>query len=125
MDLEFIRPFQHKCQLKGLPRDRGQRPSYRLFGQGFAHLRILQRRMDEKEKRTTEAPRFVITAPKLTVKDALEAAKIAGIADDIREMPMGMNAIISEGEGGISGGQKQRLMIARAAINKPNILIFR
>ena len=67
---------------------------------------------------------IVITAPKLTVKDAWEAAEIAGIADDIREMPMGMNTIISEGQGGISGGQKQRLMIARAVVNKPNILIF-
>lgn len=58
------------------------------------------------------------------MKDAWEAAEIAGIADDIREMPMGMNAMISEGQGGISGGQKQRLTIARAVVNKPNILIF-
>ena len=67
---------------------------------------------------------IVITAPNLSVKDAWAAAEIAGIADDIREMPMGMNTIISEGQGGISGGQKQRLMIARAVVNKPNILIF-
>ena len=67
---------------------------------------------------------IVITAPKLTVKDAWEAAEIAGIANDIREMPMGMNTIISEGQGGVSGGQKQRLMIARAVAPKPKILIF-
>ena len=67
---------------------------------------------------------IVITAPKRTLKDAWEAAEIAGIAEDIREMPMGMNTVISEGQGGISGGQKQRLMIARAVVNKPNILIF-
>ena len=67
---------------------------------------------------------IVITAPHLTAKEAWEAAEIAGIAEDIREMPMGMNTIISEGQGGISGGQKQRLMIARAVVNKPNILIF-
>ena len=67
---------------------------------------------------------IVITAPHLTVKDAWAAAEIAGIADDIRAMPMGMNTVISEGQGGISGGQKQRLMIARAVVNKPNILIF-
>ncbi len=30
---------------------------------------------------------------------------MSGIADDIRNMPMGMNTIISEGSGGISGGQ--------------------
>lgn len=67
---------------------------------------------------------IVITNPKLTLDDAWKAAEIAGIADDIREMPMGMHTMISEGQGGISGGQKQRLMIARAIAPKPKILIF-
>ncbi|MBE7070726.1 MAG: NHLP bacteriocin export ABC transporter permease/ATPase subunit [Ruminococcaceae bacterium] len=67
---------------------------------------------------------IVISAPQLTRDDAWEAAEIAGIADDIRDMPMGMETMISEGQGGISGGQKQRLMIARAIAPKPKILIF-
>ena len=67
---------------------------------------------------------IVISAPQLTVDDAWEAAELAGIADDIRAMPMGMHTIISEGQGGISGGQKQRLMIARAIAPKPRILMF-
>lgn len=67
---------------------------------------------------------IVISAPQLTLDDAWEAAELAGIADDIRAMPMGMNTMISEGQGGISGGQKQRLMIARAVAPKPKILIF-
>ena len=67
---------------------------------------------------------IVISAPSLTVNDAWEAAELAGIAEDIRQMPMGMGTIISEGQGGISGGQKQRLMIARAIAPKPKILIF-
>ena len=37
---------------------------------------------------------------------------------------MGMHTIISEGSGGISGGQRQRLMIARAIAPKPSILMF-
>ena len=49
---------------------------------------------------------------------------MAGIADDIRAMPMGMQTVISEGQGGISGGQKQRLMIARAVAPKPKVLMF-
>ena len=67
---------------------------------------------------------IVISAPQLTLKDAWEAAEMAGIADDIRAMPMGMQTIISEGQGGISGGQKQRLMIARAVAPKPRVLMF-
>lgn len=65
-----------------------------------------------------------ISAPELTLDEAWEAAELAGIADDIREMPMGMQTMISEGSGGISGGQKQRLMIARAIAPKPKILIL-
>ncbi len=67
---------------------------------------------------------IVISAPQLTVKDAWEAAEKAGIADDIRAMPMGMNTVISEGQGGVSGGQKQRLMIARAIAPNPKLLMF-
>lgn len=67
---------------------------------------------------------IVITAPQLTMDDAWEAAEIAGIAEDIRRMPMGMHTRISEGSGGISGGQRQRLMIARAVAPKPKILMF-
>ncbi|MBQ3276110.1 MAG: NHLP bacteriocin export ABC transporter permease/ATPase subunit [Oscillospiraceae bacterium] len=67
---------------------------------------------------------IVISAPQLTLDDAWEAAETAGIADDIRAMPMGMQTVISEGQGGISGGQKQRLMIARAVAPKPRILMF-
>lgn len=67
---------------------------------------------------------IVISAPWLTLEDAWEAAELAGIAEDIRRMPMGMHTIISEGSGGISGGQRQRLMIARAVAPKPRILMF-
>lgn len=67
---------------------------------------------------------IVITAPQLTLADAWEAAEVAGIADDIREMPMQMHTLISEGQGEISGGQRQRLMIARAIAPKPKLLIL-
>ncbi len=67
---------------------------------------------------------ITISAPMLTLDDAWEAAEMAGMADDIRAMPMGMNTVISEGSGGISGGQRQRLMIARAIAPRPKILMF-
>ena len=67
---------------------------------------------------------IVITAPELGMDAAWEAAEIASIADDIRDMPMGMNTLLAEGQGGISGGQRQRLMIARAVAPKSRILMF-
>ncbi len=67
---------------------------------------------------------IVISAPHLTLDDAWEAAELSGVAEDIRHMPMGMHTLISEGSGGISGGQRQRLMIARAIAPKPKILMF-
>ena len=67
---------------------------------------------------------ITISAPQLSMDEAWAAAEMAGIADDIRRMPMGMHTIISEGSGGISGGQRQRLMIARAIAPKPKILMF-
>ena len=67
---------------------------------------------------------ITLSAPWLTLDEAWEAAEVAGIAQDIRDMPMGMQTLISEGQGGISGGQKQRLLIARAIAPKPRILIL-
>lgn len=67
---------------------------------------------------------IVITAPELTMDQAWDAAEIASIAEDIRNMPMGMNTMVAEGQGGISGGQKQRLMIARAIAPRPKVLMF-
>lgn len=67
---------------------------------------------------------IAVSAPGLSVEAAWEAAELAGVANDIRDMPMGMQTLISEGDGGISGGQKQRIMIARAIASKPKILLL-
>jgi ATP-binding cassette subfamily C protein len=57
---------------------------------------------------------IVGSAVDLTINDAWEAARLAGLAEDIEEMPMGMHTVISEGMGTLSGGQRQRLMIAQS-----------
>jgi NHLM bacteriocin system ABC transporter ATP-binding protein len=60
----------------------------------------------------------------LTIQDAWDAAHMAGFDEDIKKMPMGIHTHVSDGGGNISGGQKQRLMIARAIVGRPRILIF-
>ena len=65
-----------------------------------------------------------IACPGLTMKEAWKAAEMADIAEDIRAMSLGMQTMISESGGTISGGQRQRLMIAQAIACKPKILMF-
>jgi NHLM bacteriocin system ABC transporter ATP-binding protein len=72
----------------------------------------------------TDIFRNIIGNTDLTQNDAWEAATLAGLADDIRQLPMGMHTYISEGGGGFSGGQQQKLLVARAQVRRPRILIF-
>ncbi|SIQ61534.1 peptidase domain-containing ABC transporter [Priestia flexa] len=59
-----------------------------------------------------------------SLKKVIEVAKIANIHDDILKQPMGYYTMISEGGSNFSGGQRQRLLLARALIKRPKVLIL-
>lgn len=66
----------------------------------------------------------IVGASRLTLDDAWEAARMASVDEDIKAMPMEMHTVIGEGGAGLSGGQAQRILIARAIVRKPRIILF-
>jgi NHLM bacteriocin system ABC transporter ATP-binding protein len=66
----------------------------------------------------------IVGSSQLSLDEAWQAARTAGLEEDIRGMPMGMHTVVSEGAGTFSGGQKQRLLIARAVVRRPRIILF-
>jgi ATP-binding cassette subfamily C protein len=66
----------------------------------------------------------IVGSSSLTQDDAWEAARMAGLDQDIQSMPMGMHTMVPAGGGTLSGGQCQRLLIARAIVHKPRIIYF-
>lgn len=62
--------------------------------------------------------------PNATLEECREACKIAQADEFISQMPDGYNTLIDQGGINVSGGQKQRLCIARALLRHPKILVF-
>ena len=62
--------------------------------------------------------------PDATDDELWEALEVAQAADFVRAMPGGLNAEISQGGVNVSGGQRQRLAMARALVRKPEIYLF-
>jgi len=66
----------------------------------------------------------IVGSSNLGIDAAWDAARMAGLEEDIRAMPMGMHTVVSEGAETFSGGQKQRILIARAIVQRPRIILF-
>ena len=67
---------------------------------------------------------ITITSPNATMKRVEQVIADVGLKEDIAQMPMGLHTVLSENSGTISGGQQQRILIARAIVGKPRILFF-
>jgi NHLM bacteriocin system ABC transporter ATP-binding protein len=59
-----------------------------------------------------------------TLEDAWVAVRQAGLEADIKALPMGMHTVLTDATAAFSGGQVQRMMIARALLGKPRILVL-
>ena len=67
---------------------------------------------------------ITITSPGVKMRRVEETIREVGLEEDIKQMPMGLHTVIAEGAGTISGGQAQRILIARAIVGKPKVIFL-
>ena len=105
--------------------------SVRYDGQDLAGLdvRLVRRQLgtvlqNGKLLRGSLLENLAGTDPDVTERDVWEAAELAGIADDLRRLPLGLSTRVGEDAQGFSGGQVQRMLLARALVRRPAVLLL-
>ncbi len=60
----------------------------------------------------------------ISIEDAWAVAKLVSLDRDIKEMPMGMHTFLNEGGRTLSGGQRQKILLARALVKQPGVIFL-
>ncbi len=74
--------------------------------------------------RTTIRANLALARPDATEAELLAAVRLSGAREWVASLPAGLDTVVGEGGRPISGGQRQRLLLARAVLADPDVLLL-